>query len=114
MEIAAGVARAPALHGVHAHRHGAVVVRRHRVHRMREAALGLGALAGAPNELATDLNRITMVVVEGWVVVGGVVKAVVVAVVVWVVAAGGIKGWVGVVVGGFFWGEGVDEIDESR
>lgn len=59
VEIAAGVAAAAALHSVHAHRHGAVLVRRHRARGVREPALRLGPLARAPLELAAHLHTHT-------------------------------------------------------
>lgn len=55
VEIAAGVAAAAALHGVHAHRDAAVVVRHDRRRRVREPALGLHALARAALVLAAHL-----------------------------------------------------------
>lgn len=57
VEIAAGVADAAALDGVHAHRDTAVVVRGHGRRRVREAALGLGALARAAQELPAHLHH---------------------------------------------------------
>ncbi|GBP23067.1 hypothetical protein EVAR_13086_1 [Eumeta japonica] len=57
VEIAAGVADAAALDGVHAHRDTAVIVRGHRGRRVREAALGLGALARAALELPAHLRH---------------------------------------------------------
>ena len=59
VEIAAGVADAAALDGVHAHRDTAVVVRGHGRRRVREATLGLGALAGAALELPAHLHHHT-------------------------------------------------------
>lgn len=59
VEIAAGVADAAALDGVHAHRDTAVVVRDHGRRRVREATLGLGALARAALELPAHLHHHT-------------------------------------------------------
>lgn len=56
VEIAAGVAAAAALHGVHAHRDCAVVAREHGRRGVREATLGLRALAGAALVLAAHLH----------------------------------------------------------
>lgn len=56
MEVAAGIARAATLHGVHAHRHGTVLVRGNTVQRMRKAALRFGPLAGAAYELTAHLE----------------------------------------------------------
>lgn len=55
MEIAARVAVASAFHSVHADRDGTVVVGRHGVGGVREAALAFGALARPALELAADL-----------------------------------------------------------
>lgn len=59
VEIAAGVADAAALDGVHAHRDTAVVVRDHGRRRVCEATLGLGALARAALELPAHLHHHT-------------------------------------------------------
>ncbi|CAG9567335.1 unnamed protein product [Danaus chrysippus] len=59
VEIAAGVADAAALDGVHAHRDTAVVVSDHRRRRVREATLGLGPLARAAQELPAHLHHHT-------------------------------------------------------
>lgn len=59
VEIAAGVADAAALDGVHAHRDTAVVVRGDGRRRVREATLGLGALARAALELPAHLHHHT-------------------------------------------------------
>lgn len=59
VEIAAGVADAAALDGVHAHRDTAVVVRGDGRRRVREATLGLGALASAALELPAHLHHHT-------------------------------------------------------
>lgn len=59
VEIAAGVADAAALDGVHAHRDTAVVVRAHGRRRVREATLRLRALARAAQELPAHLHRHT-------------------------------------------------------
>lgn len=59
VEIAAGVADAAALDGVHAHRDTAVVVRGHGRRRVCEATLGLGALARAALELPAHLHHHT-------------------------------------------------------
>lgn len=56
VEIAAGVAHAAPLDGVHAHRDTAVVVRAHRRRRVREPTLRLGALARAALELPAHLH----------------------------------------------------------
>lgn len=55
VEIAAGVADAAALDGVHAHRDTAVIVRGDGRRRVREATLGLGTLARAALELPAHL-----------------------------------------------------------
>lgn len=60
VEIAAGVADAASLDGVHAHRDTAVVVRDDRRRRMRESALGLGALARSALELPAHLHHHTL------------------------------------------------------
>lgn len=59
VEIAAGVADAAPLDGVHAHRDTAVVVRAHRRRRVREPTLRLGALARAALELPAHLHHHT-------------------------------------------------------
>lgn len=59
VEIAAGVADAAALDCVHAHRDTAVVVRGDGGRRVREATLGLGALARAALELPAHLPHHT-------------------------------------------------------
>lgn len=59
VEIAAGVADAAALDGVHAHRDTAVVVRGHGRRRVREPTLRLGALARAALELPAHLHHHT-------------------------------------------------------
>lgn len=57
MEIAAGVAGAPPLDGVHADRDSTVFVCRHGLGRVREAALALRPLARPAHELAAHLQQ---------------------------------------------------------
>lgn len=59
VEIAAGVADAAALDGVHAHRDTAVLVRAHGRRRVREPTLRLGALARAARPLPAHLHHHT-------------------------------------------------------
>lgn len=58
VEVAAGITGAATLHGVHAHRHGTILVRRNTVRRMRKPAFRLDTFTGASNELTANLECI--------------------------------------------------------